>query len=403
MFQTRIIVSGLKAAWSHKLRAILMVVSVIIGIAALLVVISLGKGTEEKLMSQIRKLFGPNTVMVVAGAGRIGGNHGPASANLKMADVEDISRRVSDVVERDAVQIAPDKQANHDGKHTIVTVSGQTAAAVAVWNLNVTQGRFFSEAENQSLSRVAVIAPNVRKALFGDSDPIGQEVEIENVTFQVIGTVGPRGLDPHGIDMDGEVLVPLNTLLRRVVNLDYLMLAKFQIAREDEAGQAAGQIRQILRERHGLNQNEEDDFIVVTPLLVQKMIKDATRMFTLYLPILSVVALLVGSIVVANLMLISVSERKMEIGLRKAVGATSRDIQVQFLVEASSITVLSGAIGMLLGLLVLSQVGPRINVPFVVSWPGVFLCFVLSTLVGIAAGVLPARKASLLQPVETLR
>ncbi|MEW6196628.1 MAG: ABC transporter permease [Bacteroidota bacterium] len=404
----RIVKSGFKTMWAHKLRALFMFLSVMIGIAALTVIISLGKGTQEKIMGQVQKLFSSNTIMVVAGKGRMeGGHERPASAalmNLKPEDFEEIAERVDNVVEWDAIQIAPDRQVSYEGKNSTAAISGQTTSAESVWNIDVVKGRFFDDTEDKNLSRVALIAPNIVKELFGGADPIGQQIRVDNIPFQVIGVVGPRGMDPHGIDKDSEIIVPLNTLLRRVVNLDYLMMGKLLTADESIIPTTADEVAQILRERHSIVSKDDDDFIIITPTMVGEMIKDATKMFNLYLPLVAAISLIVGSIVIANLMLISVNERVKEIGLRKAVGAKSKDILAQFLIEASSITILSGALGIIAGLVILSQVGPRFfDIPFSISWGVLFICFIISTLIGIASGFFPAKRAAKLEPVEALR
>ncbi|MGD8778356.1 MAG: ABC transporter permease [Ignavibacteria bacterium] len=401
----KIIKSGFKSAWTHKLRAFFMILGIMIGIAALTVIISLGKGTEEKVMSQVKKLFSSNTIIVVAGAGEMEGNEKNSlpPVNLKISDMEEIADNIENIIEWDAVQIAPEKVAKYKGRNTIVTASGQTATAEEVWNIVLTDGRFFTESENKSLARVALIAPNVQKELFGDSDPIGNQIKIDNIPFQVIGTIAPRGMDPHGIDKDSEIIVPLNTLLRRVVNLDYLMLGKLLVADESIINSTAEQVTQKLRETHNISDNENDDFMAITPEAVKEMIKEANKMFNLYLPIVAVVSLLVGSIVVANLMLISVNERIKEIGLRKAVGAKSKDILTQFLIETSSITLFSGFTGVLVGMIILTQITKMMDLPFTVSWVTLTACFVISTFIGVVSGIVPAMRASRLEPVTSLK
>jgi len=404
MLKLRIIHSGFRTAWTHKVRAIFMMLSVMIGIAALTVIISLGKGTEEKIMKQVKKFFNPRTIMVMAGGGRMEPNRPVSfSGNFKLDDVEEIVQRVDDIAEWDAVLPVPGKEAQANGNNSLVDVVGHTPSAEVVHNLAVTEGRFFNEAENKNLARVAVITPHAKERLFGASNPIGQMMKIDNIPFQIIGVIGPRGMDPHGTDKDNEVLIPLNTLLRRVVNVDYIMLAKFIVSDERTMNATAEQIRSILRERHSINANEDDDFMMMTPVKVKEIIGNVTKTFNLYLPLLALVALLVGGIVVMNLMLISVNERVKEIGLRKAVGAKSKDIAMQFLIEASSITIVSGAAGIVIGILALTQIVKFMNLPFTISWSAVILCSIISAVVGIAAGYFPARKAARLSPIETLR
>ena len=404
MVPTRIIKSGFRTAWTHKMRSLFMVVSVMIGIAAFTVVISLGKGTEQKITAQVQKFFSSNTIMVVSGGGKLEPNRpGPISGTMKIAEVEDVAQQISNISHWDAVQRIPNKIAEANGNNTAVDISGQTPAAETVWNITMTAGRFFSDVENRSLARVAVLGPHVRQHLFGISDPIGQMIKIENIPFQVIGVLGDRGMDPHGIDKDNEVLIPLNTAMRRVVNLDYILFAKFLVSDEQQMGTSADQITRLLREKHSLSTNEPDDFMVVTPVRVKEIINQASRMFNVYLPLLAVVSLLVGGIVVVNLMLISVNERVKEIGLRKAVGAKSRDIAMQFLIEASSVTIVSGVLGMTLGVFVFLYIAKLMNIPPVISWSALMICSVTSALVGISAGYFPAKKAAQLTPIETLR
>jgi len=404
MLKMRIIQSGFRTAWTHKVRAIFMMLSVMIGIAALTVIISLGKGTEEKITAQVQKFFSAKTMMLVSGGGRMEPNRPVVfSGSLKLDDVEEIVQQIDNIIEWDAIQQASGKEAQANGNNSFVDIIGHTPAAEIVHNLAVTEGRFFSEAENNSFARVAVITPHVRERLFGVSDPISQMMKIDNIPYQVIGIIGPRGLDPHGADKDNEVLIPLNTMLRRVVNQDYIMLAKFLVNDERRINESAEQIKNILRERHSINPNEEDDFMVITPVRVKELIENASRTFNLYLPLLALVSLLVGGIVVVNLMLISVSERVKEIGLRKAVGAKSKDIEAQFLIEASSITIISGIAGIALGILLLTQITKLMNLQFTISWSAVIICSIISVIMGIAAGYFPAKRAAKLSPIESLR
>ena len=381
-----------------------MILSVMIGIAALTVIISLGKGTEEKILSQVKKFFSSNTIMIVAGGGRMEPNRPIAfSGSLKLDDIQEIVQRIESITEWDAMLPSAGKESQANGNNVLVDLVGHMPSAESVHNFTVTEGRFFSETENRSLARVAVITPHARERLLGTSDPIGQMIKIDNVPFQVVGVIGPRGMDPHGTDKDNEILVPLNTMLRRVVNLDYIMLAKFKTSSDAVVETTAEQIKTILRERHSINQNEGDDFMVMTPIKVKELIANVTRTFNLYLPLLSLVSLLVGGIVIVNLMLISVNERVKEIGLRKAVGATSNDIAMQFLIEASSITVVSGIVGIVVGILLLTQIVKFMNVPFTISWGAVAACSVISALLGIAAGYFPAKRAASLSPIDSLR
>ena len=404
MQKMKVIKSGFRTAWTHKVRSFFMVVCVIIGIAALTVIISLGRGTEQKITAQIHKLMSPNSLMIISGSGKLEPNKPVnVSAGLKLSDVEDAVQQIQNITDWDAILRTPDREAQANGSSTRIDVSGHTPSAEEVLNLEITAGRFFSSAENRSLARVAVIAPHVRQKLFGALDPVGQAIRIDNIPFQVVGVIGSRGMDPHGIDKDNEILVPLNTVMRSVVNVNYVQFVKIVVADEKQVVSTSEHIRQILREKHSLNQNEDDDFMIITPIRAKEIIDSALRIFNLYLPLLAIVSLIVGGIVIVNLMLLSVNERTEEIGLRKAVGARSKDIELQFLIETSAITLSSGLIGMLLGSLVFMFVASRMDIPPTISWSAVVLCFAVSSFLGIAAGYLPAKRAANLSPIESLR
>jgi putative ABC transport system permease protein len=404
MIKRRMIHNGFRVAWSHKMRALFMMMSVFVGIAALTVIISLGQGTEKKITSQVQKLLSANTIMVISGNGKIEPNKTLSrTGTIKKEEVEEVIQQVPNIDRYDMVQRLTGKTAEANGNGSTVDVLGQLPSAEYVWNLSMTQGRFYSEEENRSLARVAVIGPHVRKALFADTDPVGQLIKIDNIPFQVIGVLGERGMDPHGIDKDNEIIIPLNTVMRRVSNDNYVLFVKFLVNNRNELSSTADLIAQSLRQAHSLQAQEQNDFIVVTPARAQEIISSATRMFNLYLPLLAAVSLFVGGIVIINLMLISVNERKKEIGLRKAVGARSSDITIQFLIESSSITVVSGLLGIGVGAIIFSYLAQRLSIPPVISWDSILLCSAASLIVGILAGYWPAKKAAALTPIETLR
>lgn len=405
MKSLRMIKSGFKTAWAHKLRSVFMILSVVTGIAALTIVISLGRGTEEKMMTSIRKFFAPDNIMVVAAKGKMGNNQrmSGSTATLKTADFEEIAGAVENIEEWDAVQMSPAREVSYAGKNSVATVYAHTPAGESVWNLNVVNGRFFSESENKSLTRVALLAPAIAEELFGSADPVGKEIRISGIPFQVIGVIAHRGMDPHGIDQDSEILIPLNTMLRRVVNLDYVMMGKIRLADEKQAGRTVSEISDILKRRHGTGGGADADFMIITPAMVSKIVKDSNRIFGLYLPVIAVVCLLIGALVIANLMLVSVKERTSEIGIRIAVGAKTSDIMLQFLMESLTVTASSGIIGVGLGLLLLGQLSPRLNIPYSVSLSAVIACFSAAVITGILAGIIPAKKAATLKPVEALK
>ena len=241
------------------------------------------------------------------------------------------------------------------------------------------------------------------RELFGGADPIGLQLRIGSVPFQVIGVLDSMGIDPHGWDRDNEVIIPFTTMMRRVLNVDYLGSAKILAEEGTDLSAAVESIEALLRERHSLAEDELNDFSMITPVQVEEMVASMNRIFTLFLPLLAGVSLLIGGIVVANLMLMGVNERRSEIGLRKAVGARDRDVWLQFLLESALVTVAGGVLALLVGAAGLAVIGGAMEGVSVVPWEAATLGLLAAVAVGLLAGVFPARRAAALEPVETLR
>jgi putative ABC transport system permease protein len=250
---------------------------------------------------------------------------------------------------------------------------------------------------------VALVGTAVVKNLFDGIDPVGEQIRIGSVPFRVIGVLEPMGIDPHGLDRDNEISVPITTIMRRLMNVDYIMTAKLQLADKSRMEETAEQIRQILRERHHINADEPDDFMIITPVKVRQILSQMTNVFSVLLPLITGIALLAGGVVIAALMLIMVNERTGEIGLRKAVGARAKDILQQFIMETTVITVTGGFFGFLLGAIGVQALVIRMKLPVVLPWEAFILGMVFSAIVGMAAGIIPARRAASLEPVEALQ
>jgi putative ABC transport system permease protein len=250
---------------------------------------------------------------------------------------------------------------------------------------------------------VAVVGETLVREIFKGADPIGSQLRIGTVPFEVIGVLDSMGIDPHGWDRDNEVIIPVTTMMRRVMNVDYVQTAKILVEEGGDLEGAVVAIEQLLRERHALAPDEPDDFSMITPIQVQEMVGSMNRIFTLFLPLLAAVALLVGGIVVANLMLMGVNERRSEIGLRKALGARRKDIWIQFLLESSVVTVAGGVVALLVGAAALAFVAQGMEIPSIMPWPAATLGLCAAVIVGLLAGVFPARRAADLDPVTTLR
>jgi putative ABC transport system permease protein len=272
-----------------------------------------------------------------------------------------------------------------------------------VWARGVNRGQYFDEAAVRSAARVAVIGDTVARRLFGQEDPLDADIRIGAVPFRVIGVLQPFGTDMHGMDRDNEIVVPISTLMRRLTNVDTIAAAKLLVKDPDREEVIAGEVARILRARHALVSDEPDDFRLVTTVEVRKMVTWIRRVLFLFVPLVAGVVLLVAGIVSATLMLSSVNERTAEIGLRRAIGARPEDIRLQFVTE-TAVTILSGGFaGLLLGYAGAQLLATRMQLSETFSWEAALVGIAASTITGLLAGVLPARRAAQLEPAEALR
>jgi putative ABC transport system permease protein len=389
----------------HKLRTFFMMLGILVGIAALTLVFAIGRGTQAKVMAKIEKVFDASSIMINAGGSRMMG--GPQAdglvTSLTIADFEALAEEIPAIVAWDPMQLMPAREVKYRDRSANLRVLGHTPAAERVWNRGVMRGRFLDEEDLASTARVALIGQAVVDELFADVDPLDQQIRISNIPFRVVGVLELVGADPHGMNRDSEIYVPITTAMRRMLNVDYIVAGKLLVRDQELVEETAGTAREILRERHALDPGEPDDFSIMTPVEVKEMIQKALGVFNLFLPILAGLSLLVGGVVVANLMLIAVSERTAEIGLRKAVGARSRDILFQFLLETVVITLVGGLVGILVGVGGMRAMAGMMDVPVRIPPIALVLGVVVPCLVGVVAGVVPARRAAALEAVDALR
>jgi putative ABC transport system permease protein len=282
-------------------------------------------------------------------------------------------------------------------------ILGHSERSERVWNRRASQGEFFDETAVRGSARVALIGNTVAKELFGSADPLGADIQIGSVQFHVIGVLERWGTDPHGMDRDNEIVVPISTLMRRLTNVDTISGAKLVTTDPGRAEAMTEDIRNVLRQRHALSSAQPDDFSIHTPTEVRKMLAGVERVIFLYLPLVAGVSLVVGGIVSASLMLASVNERVSEIGLRRAIGARTEDIQLQFLLETAATILVGGIGGLVAGYLLAWTGASRMHLGAVTPWSAALVGFLASTVVGLLAGLLPALRAAKLHPAEALR
>jgi len=388
----------------NKLRSALMMLGVAVGVASLTVVTALGKSTIQGVMDSIESTFSANNIYIAAGGGAIhGGGRGDGpTTTLTIDDVDAIEALVPNVD-----VIAPSVRAGnlmvtYKGVNREVRITGHALGAELLYRRAV-RGSFFGPDDLENASRVAIIGQDAAAGLFGGIDPIGEQVRIGTVPFEIIGVLEEGGVDIHSINRDDEIFVPLTTAMRRLMNVDHINAARLHVQDGSRMQATADAIATLLRERHMIGPGEPDDFMLVTPVQVQEMVASSNKTLTLFLPLISAIAIVAGALSIASLMLVAVNERRPEIGLRKAVGARPKDIQTQFLIEAMMITVVAGAIGLLVG-----GAGSQIMLslqdkPLALPWGGMGIGLATSIGVGLVAGVIPARRAAALDPVDALQ
>ena len=405
MQKGRIIKSGFRTMGRHKIRTFFMMIGIVVGITTLTVIFSLGKSTEKKIMDNIKRMFSANNILINAGGGRMMGkpNLDNIIKTLTIEDLEVLQKEIAAIEMYDPMLMMDGREVIYRDKMYNARILGHSPAAEIIWNRTVIEGRYIADDDIQRTSRVALLGIKIAEELFGELDPLNKQIRIGNIPFMVIGILEEVGSDPHGMNKDYEVIIPISTMMKRVMNVDFNMLAKIQVGDIKKMPETTEQIRTILRSRHYLGPNEPDDFSMITPIQVQEMIATANRVFNLFLPLIAGISLIVGGVVIANLMLITINERRSEIGLRKAVGARSKDILYQFLIESTVVTISGGIIGILIGTFSVQALSLMMKLPPAISWKAISLGVIFSALVGMSAGLFPAKRAAGFDPVETLR
>jgi putative ABC transport system permease protein len=396
-----IAIDGLKA---NKLRSILTMLGIIIGVGAVIAMVALGTGAQKQVEDSIAGL-GSNLLIVMPGANSpIGGVRLAAGSNttLTVQDAQAVGKEISEV---SAVAPVVNKQFQlvFGNQNWQTSVQGSTPEYLIVRNWNMAAGSFFTNRDLDGRSRVAVLGQTVATNLFGDVSPVGQTIRINKAPFRVVGLFEGKGQSANGQDQDDIVVVPITTAMDRLMGVTNINSIVIQAADGDALNQAQDDITTLLRVRHHLPASVPDDFSVRNLSALMATRADAVNTMALLLGCVAAISLLVGGIGIMNIMLVSVTERTREIGIRKALGATFNNILLQFLIEAIVIGVTGGLMGIILGVggaLIISAVAGWV---IVVSPSSVFLSFGVSVAIGLFFGLYPARKAALLDPIEALR
>lgn len=398
----RLIRHSIRAVARYKLRSGFIMLGTLVGVASLSLVLAVGDGVERKVLKTVKQLFGESSIVVIGRGSQLFGGPRADAARFTIDDMSAVAKDVPEIESWDPQQ-ATSASIRHGEFSTNARVFGASERWEQVWERHVRQGDDFDAAAVASSTRVALIGETVARRLFAEDDPIGADIMIGPVAFRVIGILERFGTDLHGMDRDNEIIVPISTLQRRVMNIDTIGVAKVLVRDSSRVDAVAGAIKESLRARHGLAAGQADDFQIMTAIEIRKMVVTMQRILFLYLPLVAAVAILVTVMVSSALMLASVNQRTGEIGLRRAVGARPEDIRLQFLVETAVTALGGGMAGIAVAWLGTLAAQMHLKLDARLSWKALLLGLFVSIASGLAAGVLPARRAARLPPVDALR
>jgi putative ABC transport system permease protein len=393
----------------HRLRALLTALGIIIGVGAFITMVAIGSGASAKVSAQIASM-GTNMLIASGGtsnAGGVRGGSGTASAALTDDDVDAISRNVPQV-RYVAPLVSTNAQVVYGGANWATSITGTTADYLDIRGWRVETGELFTNQDIASAAKVCVLGRTVADQLFGGDDPVGEFVRVRTLSCQVLGVLAVKGQNQMGQDQDDVVLMPYTTVRRKLFNSGAAQAnAVSRIlmgATSASTTQAAMRgVQELLRQRHRTNEGDPEDPTVRDLSEYAKVAEETTRTTTLLLASIAAVSLVVGGIGIMNIMLVSVTERTREIGIRMAIGARGRDILLQFLLEAIVLTAAGGAIGMAMGTLAARLLANAMGWPALLNVQSYVMSFAFSTVVGVLFGFYPALRASRLDPIEALR
>ncbi|HEX7137071.1 MAG TPA: ABC transporter permease [Vicinamibacterales bacterium] len=402
----RAIALALRTLLRNRLRTFFMMLGVVVGISSFTALSSVGESTRQETMRRFKRMVGTfDTVIVRPGAGRTRGMPSLTTVppTLKFEDARAIATEIPDVLRVAEVQNAFDVDVKYHEKTDAPAIFGVSSNWMALRDQEVAQGSAITDDDVRSVARVAVIGAGVKADLFADEDPLGKTIRIADVPFQVKGTLASQGAGPSGQSLDNLLLIPVTTASRRLFNRDFLTMLIAQLNDPDQGEAAVTKITALLRERHHIVPPAADDFTITNPRAAMARVTEVGSTLSKVLTGVSALATVIGGVVIMSLMLIAVSERHKEIGVRRSVGASRQDIMMQFLLEALTISALGGLVGIAIGVGGTSLATWMQQLPPALVWRAIGGAVAVSVAVGLVFGLHPAWKASHVDPIAALR
>lgn len=395
---------ALKALSNNKFRGFLTMLGIIIGVGSVITMLAIGQGSKKSIQAEISEM-GSNMIMISPGAERRGGVRmsGDDMQTLKVKDFEDILSNCK-YITLASPTVNASGQAVYGANNTPTSVTGVTRDYLDIRGYKVKDGDIFSEQDIHTSAKVCVIGKTVVDELFPDGEsPVGKVIRFGSIPFRIVGVLESKGTNSMGQDQDNLMFAPYTTVMKRIQAVTYLQGITCSALSEEYTDRAIEEITAVLRENHKLKDDAADDFNIRSQQELSSMMTSTSDMMSTLLAAVAAISLIVGGIGIMNIMYVSVTERTREIGLRMSIGAKSRDILSQFLIEATLLSVVGGLIGVLAGIIAAFVVKVLLNYPIAISTGSIILSFAVCTVIGIFFGWYPARKASNLDPIEALR
>lgn len=394
---------ALTSLYANKMRSLLTMLGIIIGVGAVIALVSVGMGVRSNVTSSIASL-GSNMLIVSPGSSNRGGTRGGAGSmqTLKYDDATAIKEKIKNI-DYVSPSVSSSYQVVYGNNNWKTSVQGVTPEFMAIRSLSISNGSFISLNDMNKRSRVAVIGTTVAENLFDQENPVGKNIRINNQPYKVIGLLDSKGQSSMGQDQDDMIYVPITTAQERMLGITYVQSINIQVSEQKYMDQVQAEVETLLRTRHHLVGDKENDFNVRNLTSLMETVSQSTAMLTMLLGAIAGISLLVGGIGIMNIMMVSVTERTREIGIRKALGATFMNIMTQFLIESMVIGVIGGIIGIVFGCAASQIIATVGNFKTVITVTPIVISFVFAVGTGLFFGIYPARKAAKLDPIEALR